>query len=178
MGVLVLRKDASRDWRAPASRTAVYATGTTPLGSVALTRRPGARTSAEAAAEGWEDWVLSLRDEERLTVRGLAAPGYVSRKVIKKGVDGDLDGAGVRITASSALAQSKRSVRVQGAAIDVVFMSKGLSVHLLESDVSRGSRSPSGWQFSHPTDTAVLAACLFEWAELEYFLRTPGLRSL
>ncbi|MFI8965570.1 hypothetical protein ACIGO8_26055 [Streptomyces sp. NPDC053493] len=173
-----LRRDRSQDWRSPASREAVYATGTTPLGRVALTRKPGSRTSAEAAADGHENWVLSLRDSERLTVHGLAAPGYGSRKVVRAGVEGILDGSALRIAAMSALLQSGRSVRMTGASLDITFVPRRLTVRLLEAGVERGVRPPGGWRFSHPTDAAILAACLFEWAELDHFLRTPGLRAL
>lgn len=175
---LDLRREPSLVWRAPALDEAVYATGTTPVGQVALTRRPAVRTNPQSAADGWEDWILSLRDERRMEVRGLAAPGYPARKLAKKGLEGSLDGVGFRLGVSSSLLQSRRSVRLEGASVNVLFAPRGLTVQLLEGGSVRGTRGPTGWDLSHPTDSAVLAVCLFEWAEMDHFLRTPGLRAL
>ncbi|MFE7414816.1 hypothetical protein [Streptomyces laurentii] len=129
-------------------------------------------------ANGWEDWILSLRGEERLTVSGFAAPGYDSRKRIRGGLDGHLDGVGIRVTAASALVQSKRWVRLAGTPLEITLRPRGLSIDLREGDVVRAVRSPAGWRFLEPTDRVVLVACLFEWADMEYFLRTPGVRVL
>ncbi|MEU7024730.1 hypothetical protein ABZ990_29435 [Streptomyces sp. NPDC046203] len=134
--------------------------------------------SPEAAADAWEDWVLSLRGEERLTIRALGAPGYAAQRRVRVGLDGQLDGAAVRLTAASALFRSGRSVRLTGTSSDVTLTPKGLGIRLQEDGVTRGMRLWSGWKFPDPTGHTVLAACLFEWAMLDYFPQTPVLRLL
>lgn len=174
-----LKRDVSlTTWRAPAHQEAVYASGHTPLGSVILTRGPGDRGRAESAGEAWEDWVVTLRAGQRLEVHGLAAPGYPVRKRLRMGVAGSVEGRPCRVTVSSAYLWSKRSVCLRGDRGELAFTTTGLAMSLAEDGVVRGVRRGGGWEFSAPTAPAILAACLFEWAEMAHFLRTPGLRLL
>ncbi|MFD8641751.1 hypothetical protein ACFV14_15795 [Streptomyces zaomyceticus] len=165
-------------WRAPATQETVYAKGATPAGEVVLTRGPGDRSRPEAAAESWEDWTLSLEGEPRVRLRGLGAPGYLSRKLLGRGIDGTWDGRACQVRVASAAARSKRSVDIAGGPVDVRFRLSGLSIQLLQGDECHGVRSAGRWDLSTPTDGAALGACLFEWAEMDYFLRMPGLRLL
>lgn len=165
-------------WRAPAHQEAVYASGNTPMGSVILTRRPGDRGHAESAAEAREDWAVTLQSGQRLEVHGLAAPGFLVRKRLRGGVAGSLDGQACRVAVSSAYFWPKRSVCLQGDSVELAFTTRGLAMSLMEDGEMRGVRRGGGWEFSASTAPAILAACLFEWAEMAYFLRTPGLRLL
>ncbi|MFJ7264747.1 hypothetical protein ACIQV2_31840 [Streptomyces globosus] len=165
-------------WTNPVHEEAVYASGSTPLGRVVLTRRPGNRLHTEAAADALEDWGLSLEGEERLTAMGLASSTYASRKWLRMGIAVSVDDEACRATVSSAFLRTNRSVRLVGPTADMEFRPRGVGVVLLESGEPRGVRRVREWEFATPTASAVLAACLFEWAEMDYFLRTPGLRLL
>ncbi|MER8234601.1 hypothetical protein [Streptomyces sp. NPDC094049] len=156
----------------------MYATGVTPVGPVVLTRGPGARSCPEAAADGWEDWTLALRGEPRLRIQGLGAPGHLSRKLLARGLDGVWDGEECRVRVASSLARSRRSASVERASVRVAFRPAGLRTQVVQGDEPQGSRSGGRWDLSAPTDTVVLGVCLFEWAEMDHFLRTPGLRQL
>ncbi|MFC8267933.1 hypothetical protein ACFUIZ_19700 [Streptomyces cinereoruber] len=179
MGRMVLRKEVNLlAWRSPATAEAAHASATTPAGDVVLTRGPGSRTRPEAAAESWENWIFSLRGEPRMEVHGLGAPGALSRKLLGRGIAGTFDGEAFKVSVSSAFAPSKRSVDIAGTTVDIAFKVAGLNIHLLQKGECRGVRNAGKWDISVPDDAAALSACLFEWADMDHFLRMPGLRLL
>ncbi len=123
---------------------------------------------------------MSLRDgEAALTVHLLAADPLWMRWRIWKGFEGEADGEPFRFAGTSALRRSRRSVTYGGTSIDVRIVPRAFSLRLLERGEEVGFRSFSDrWELPDPTDHAVLAICLFEWAGLEDLLRTPLLRDL
>ncbi|MFE6222406.1 hypothetical protein [Streptomyces sp. NPDC057854] len=168
------------EWRQPAVAARVYATCATPLGEAALIRERGPRTRPEDHADAVESWTVSLRDgEASLTVHRLAADPLWLRWRIWKGFEGEADGEPFRFGGTSALRRSRRSVTYEGTSIDVRIVPRAFSLRLLERGEEVGFRSFSDrWVLPDPTDHAVLAICLFEWAGLEDLLRTPLLRDL
>ena len=67
----------------------------------------------------------------------------------------------------------------EGPTIDVRIVPRAFSLRLLERGEEIGFRSfGNQWELPDPTDHAVPAVCLFEWAGLEDLLRTPVLRDL
>ncbi|WP_432065854.1 hypothetical protein [Streptomyces sp. C10-9-1] len=114
-----------------------------------------------------------------LTVHRLVADPLSLRWRMWKGFEGEADGEPFRFTGTSALRRSRRSVTYEGPAIDVRIVPRAFSLRLVETGEEVGFRSFSNqWELSDPTDHAVLAVCLFEWAGLEDLLRTPVLRDL
>ncbi|MEU2657245.1 hypothetical protein ABZ615_18195 [Streptomyces sp. NPDC007325] len=127
-----------------------------------------------------ESWTVSLRDgETTLKVHRLVADPLSLRWRIWKGLEGEADGEAFRFAGRSALRRSRRSVTYEGPTIDVRIVPRAFSLRLVERGQEVGFRSFSNqWQLSKPTDHAVLAVCLFEWAGLGDLLRTPVLRDL
>lgn len=121
-----------------------------------------------------------MRDEEAtLKVHRLVADPRLLRWRIRKGFEGEAAGEPFRFTGTPALRRSRRSVTYEGPAIDVRIVPRAFGLRLVERGEEVGSRSFSTqWELPDPTDHAVLAVCLFEWAGLEDLLRTPVLRDL
>ncbi|MEV5986398.1 hypothetical protein AB0L85_15465 [Streptomyces sp. NPDC052051] len=168
------------DWKNPATAAKVYARCSTPRGEVTLIRERGPRTRPEDHADAVESWTVSLRDgEATLKVHRLVADPLLLRWRIRKGFEGEVDGEALRFTGRSALRRSRRSVMYEGPTIDIRIVPRAFSLRLVERGEEIGFRSFSGqWELPDPTDQAVLAVCLFEWAGLADVLRTPVLRDL
>ncbi|MFE5595935.1 hypothetical protein [Streptomyces sp. NPDC056549] len=169
------------EWRNPAIAAEVYARCITPRGEATLIRERGPRTRPEDHADAVESWTVSLRDgEATLKVHRLVADPLSLRWRIWKGFEGEVDGEPFRFTGTSALRRSRRSVTYEGPTIDVRIVPHAFSLRLVERGGEEvGSRSfRNQWELPDPTDHAVLAVCLFEWAGLEDLLRTPVLRDL
>lgn len=62
--------------------------------------------------------------------------------------------------------------------LGIVFTPGGLSVELRESGSRVALRRSGNWELEGASVGATLSVCLFEWAEMEYFLRTPFFRTL
>ncbi|MFD8589982.1 hypothetical protein ACFV1B_10630 [Streptomyces sp. NPDC059637] len=167
-------------WRGPAITAEVYAKCTTPRGEVTLIRERGPRTRPEDHADAVESWTVALRDgEATLKVHRLMPEPLLMRWRLWKGFEGEVDGEPFRFTGTSALRRSRRSVTYEGPTIDVRIVPRAFSLRLVEQGEEVGFRSFSNqWELPDPTDHAVLAICLFEWAGLEDLLRTPVLRDL
>ncbi|MFE9045891.1 hypothetical protein ACFYOG_33965 [Streptomyces sp. NPDC007818] len=123
---------------------------------------------------------MSLRDgETTLKVHRLVADPLSLRWKIGKGFEGEADGEAFRFTGRSALRRSRRSVTYEGPTIDVRIVPRAFSLRLVARGQEVGFRSfGNQWHLPNPTDHAVLAVCLFEWAGLGDLLRTPVLRDL
>ncbi|MFJ3881047.1 hypothetical protein ACIPW5_26835 [Streptomyces sp. NPDC090077] len=147
---------------------------------VTLIRERGARTRPEDHADVVESWTVSLRDgEAKLKVHRLVAGPLLMRWRIRKGFEGEVDGEPFRFSGMSALRRSCRSVRYEGSTIDVRIVPRAFSLRLVQQGEEVGFRLfGNQWELSDPTDYAVLAVCLFEWAGLEDVLRTPVFRDL
>ncbi|MGI5254435.1 hypothetical protein [Actinacidiphila glaucinigra] len=167
-------------WRNPAIAAEVYAKCITPRGEATLIRELGPRTRPEDHADAVESWTVSLRQgDTTLKVHRLVAHPLLLRWRIRKGFEGEVDGEPLRFTGTSALRRSGRSVMYEGPAIDVRIVPRAFGLRLVEKGGEAGFRSSNGeWELPDPTDHAVLAARLFEWAGLEDLLRTPVLRDL
>ncbi|MGW1226385.1 hypothetical protein [Streptomyces sp. NPDC002530] len=174
------RETPFAEWRKPAIAAEVYARCMTPRGEVTLVRERGPRTCPEDHADAVESWTVSMRDEEAtLKVHRLVADPRLLRWRIRKGFEGEAAGEPFRFTGTPALRRSRRSVTYEGPAIDVRIVPRAFGLRLVERGEEVGSRSFSTqWELPDPTDHAVLAVCLFEWAGLEDLLRTPVLRDL
>ncbi|MFB9435777.1 hypothetical protein [Streptomyces showdoensis] len=168
------------EWRNPAIGADVYARCTTPRGEVTLIRERGPRTHPEDHAYAVESWTVSLRDgETALKVYRLVPEPLPMRGRIRQGCEGEVDGEPFRFTGTSAIRRSRRSVTYEGPTIDVRIVPRAFSLRLVEQGEEIGFRSFSNqWELPNPSDHAVLAVCLFEWAGLEDLLRTPVLRDL
>jgi hypothetical protein len=167
-------------WSAPAGAAEVYAQCATPRGAVTLIRERGPRTRPEDHADAVESWTVSLREgDATLKVHRLVAHPLSSRWRIRNGVEGEVDGEPSRFTGTSALRRSRRSVTYDGPTIDVRIVPRAFGLRLVERGEDVGIRSLGDrWELTAPTDHAVLAVCLFEWAGWEGVLRTPVLRDL
>lgn len=167
-------------WRNRADAAEVRARCSTPRGEAALVRERGPRTRPEDHADAVESWTVSLRDGEAvLKVHRLVADPLSVRRRIREGFEGETDGEPFRLTGTSALWRSRRSVAYEGPAIDVRIVPRAFGLRLVERGQEAGSRSLDGrWELRNPTDRAVLAVCLFEWAGLDGLLGTPVLRDL
>ncbi|MGA5193020.1 hypothetical protein [Streptomyces exfoliatus] len=168
------------EWRNPAIAAEVYAKCTTSRGEVTLTRERGPQTRPEDHADAVESWTVSLRGgEATLKVHRLVPEPLPMRWRIRKGVEGEADGDPFRLAGTSALRRSGRSVTYEGPAIDVRLVPRAFGLRLVERGEEAGFRSfDNQWELPDPTDHAVLAVCLFEWAGLDDLLRTPVLRDL
>ncbi|MFF7209193.1 hypothetical protein ACFZAU_01490 [Streptomyces sp. NPDC008238] len=127
-----------------------------------------------------ENWTVSLRQgEATLTVHRLVADPVLLRWRVRKGFEGEVDGEPLRFSGTSAFRRSRRSVTYEGPAIDVRIVPRAFSLRLVVKGAEAGFRSGNSvWELPEPTDHAVLAACLFEWAGLDHLLGTPVLRDL
>ncbi len=62
--------------------------------------------------------------------------------------------------------------------LSVDFTPHGLGVELCEDGRRVGLRRSGIWRLEGASVGATLSVCLFEWAEMSYFLRTPLIRAL
>ncbi|WP_306311130.1 hypothetical protein [Streptomyces hydrogenans] len=178
-GDLTLGMVVARDrWALYASTEGIFARGATPRGEVSLTRGPGVGRNAEETANGAECWTLSLRGEPRLVIDKLGSPGYPAQRSLSRGVEGKLDGVPFRASAKSALRPSRRYVALEGDSIDVRFITRRMTPRLVEGGHEVGAVMGRRWELNSPSDGAVLAACLYEWAVWVHFLRTPVIRQM
>ena len=126
-------------------------------------------------AERHERWKLILSDGVVMELEDFGAPGYMSQKLLKRGVSGRFDETGFGIEAFSAWRYSRRHVSFSG--LDVTFVPKLMGVELREGGRQVALREVGGdWDMQNVSGKAVLSACLFEWADMSFFLRTPFVR--
>ena len=163
-------------WRGPCEKEGVYGEAATPLGKVTLIRSPASRTDILALAERRERWKLILSGVV-MELRNFGAPGHMSQKLLKRGVSGQFDETGFDIEASSAWRYSRRHLSFSG--LDVTFVPRIMGVELREGGRQVALRGIGGdWGMCNASEKAVLSACLFEWADMGFFLRTPFVRLL
>ena len=164
-------------WRDPCEKEGVYGEVATPLGKVTLIRSPASRADILSIAERRERWKLILSDDVVMELKDFGAPGYVSQKLLKRGVSGRFDGAEFDIEASSAWRYSRRRVSFSG--LGVTFVPELMGVELREGGRQVALKGVGGdWDMRNASGKAVLSACLFEWADMGFFLRTPFARLL
>ncbi|MFD4372193.1 hypothetical protein [Streptomyces sp. NPDC058486] len=179
LGSLTLGRVVPHDrWALYAATEGVFAKGSTPQGDVLLTRGPGVGRNIEEIANGAERWSISLRGEPRLVINKLGTPGYFAQRSLSQGVEGHLDGIPFHAAARSAMRPSRRYVALEGDSIGVRFIARRIRPRLIERGEEAGVVTGRYWDLRSPSEQAVLAACLFEWAGWDHFLRTPVVRQM
>ncbi|MEV5654192.1 hypothetical protein [Streptomyces sp. NPDC052291] len=163
-------------WSSPAKTEAVYSRVETPLGEVTLLRGPSSTRTPIAVADGWEDWIVTLSGVSEAKVAGLGAPLYVGRKRLEFGVEGELNGAEFSIRTHSSLRRSARIVSFDG--LGITFTVRGLKVFVHEGDNCVATAVAGDWDIVTPSAAGIISICLFVWADMAYFLRTPFFRRL
>ncbi|MEU6439331.1 hypothetical protein [Streptomyces sp. NPDC047046] len=174
-GFVVRRGAPWSRWRVAAIKPQVWAWCETPLGEATLVRERGPRETPEDHANGGETWTVSLRGgAATLSVERLLPEPVHSLPRMGKGLEGTVDGEPFRLTGRPALRPARRTVTFEGPTIDVRMTRRRLRNRLLEHGNEIGFRAADErWHLPDPTDHAVLAVCLFEWARLEDALGNP-----
>ncbi|MFE7430062.1 hypothetical protein [Streptomyces sp. NPDC057545] len=167
------------EWRSPAKGEKVYAQGKTPIGDVTLTRQASANLAVHARADAWEDWKVGNGDTEYLLVRDFGAPGVLSQRLLKRGLAGQFEGEVVKVAVNSSISRKSRYVRFDFPRDRLTFLPYRLGVHLINHHREIIAIRQNGqWEFSGSSPKNVLTVCLFEWGEMDYFLRNPLIRQL
>ncbi|WP_405899181.1 hypothetical protein OG242_18190 [Streptomyces sp. NBC_00727] len=163
-------------WSSPAKTEAVYSRVETPLGEVALLRGPSSTRTPIALADAWEDWVVTLTGVAEARVRDLGVPLYVGRKRLESGVEGELNGAKFSIRTHSSFRRSARIVSFDG--LGITFTVHRLKVYVHEGDNCVATGVAGDWDIVTPSAAGIISICLFVWADMAHFLRTPFFRML
>lgn len=163
-------------WRSPAKTGMIFARAATHIGEVVLVRGPSAHPTALSAAEGREEWTISLPEAVSMKIAEFGAPGVVSARILKSGTLGELNGVPFEIRTVSSFRKSSRKVLFDG--LGIVFVTRGLRIYACQDGVDIASRFAGRWETSVLSPTGIVSLCLFEWGEMAHFLRTPFMRLL
>ncbi|TRV74249.1 hypothetical protein FKN01_24950 [Streptomyces sp. 130] len=148
----------------------------TPLGEITLERGPSATRTPEALANGWEDWVLTLGEGPELRVRDVGAEEYIVRKRLEAGVEGEFNGKRFSVRTRSSFRRSARIVAFDG--LGITFTARRLTLYAYEGNTCTAKGSAGRWTTTTRSAAGILSMCLFEWARMAHFLRTPFFRML
>ncbi|WLQ35429.1 hypothetical protein P8A18_19260 [Streptomyces castrisilvae] len=163
-------------WSSPAKTEAVYSRVDTPLGEVTLLRGPSSTRTPVALADAWEDWVVTLTGVAEVKVRDLGVPLYAGRKRLESGAEGELNGTEFSIRTHSSLRRSARIIAFDG--LGITFTVRRLKIYVHEGDNCVATAVAGDWDIVTPSAAGIMSICLFVWADMAYFLRTPFFRIL
>jgi hypothetical protein len=130
-------------------------------------------------ANKYEDWRISLNEENVAEIYEVSAPGYALRSRMKAGVNATLGGRECKMKTYDSLFSSKRRVEFSFPSRNAfIFRKSGFRVKLEDGDRKvLAARSHGRWTVGSNIDH-LYAIFVFEFADLRHLLVNPILRNL
>ncbi|MEV4229642.1 hypothetical protein AB0J81_21590 [Streptomyces bobili] len=165
------------EWLRPARTEKIYTELSTPVGNFSLHRKPARQGTAEAKADGWEEWSITLDGSVIMLIEDIAYPWTSLHKRMRSGAHGRLEGKSFQAHARRSPLPSKRIVRYTFDDCTLSFEVQGSS-RVLYSE-SGGERRliaearKGKWACASLTPSLTAVLCFHTVAELDIFLESP-----